>query len=155
MQGLVQILDEHKLDIRDGLDMIHWGYQTLGQFNVKEVADLASGSTNLPTEKRWCKLWGQGHWPKITLFLWLLMRGRILTWENLRRRGMLGSSVCVMCQKVEKTIEHLLQGYEWAREVWEKGGTLLGEPILKVSPIQNLIDNWPEKAFQNIILNRI
>lgn len=117
MQGLVQILEECKLDIRASSDMICWGYRTPGQFNVKEAAYLASGSTNLPAKKRWCKLWGQGHWPKITLFLWILTRGRILTWENLRRRGMLGPSVCVMCHKAEETNRHLLQGCERAKEV--------------------------------------
>ena len=155
MQGLAQILGEHKLDIRDGSDKIRWGYRTTCQFNVKEVANLASGSTNLPTKKRWCKLWGLGHWPKITLFLWLLTRGRIMTWENLGRRGMLGPSVCVMCLKAEETTSHLLQVCEWDKEVWKKGITLLGKPILEELPIQNLIDNWSEKAFQNSILNRI
>ena len=39
---------------------------------------------------------------------------------------MLGPSVCVMCHKAKETIGHLLQGYEWSREVWDKGGSLLG-----------------------------
>ena len=155
MQGLVQILEDRKIDIREGLDRIRWGYRTMRQFNVKEATDLASGSTSLPTEKRWCKLWGLGQWPKITLFLWLLMRGHILTWENLRRRGMLGPSVCVMCLKAEETTGHLLQGCEWAKEVWNKSGTLLGNHSLEEPPIQHLVESWPEKEFQNSILNRI
>ena len=39
--------------------------------------------------------------------------------------------------------------------MWDKGRTLLGKPRWEESPIQNLIENWPEKAFQNVILNRI
>lgn len=68
---------------------------------------------------------------------------------------MLGPSVCVMCHKAEKTIGHLLQGCDWASTVWVKGGALLGKPRLEETPIQDIIENWSEKAFQNVILNRI
>lgn len=88
-----------------------------GQFNVKEEADLASGAVLLPMEKKLCILWNQGNWSKVILFLWLLMRGRILTWENLKRPGMVGPSRCVMCQKAEETMPHLLQDCEWVVEV--------------------------------------
>lgn len=68
---------------------------------------------------------------------------------------MLGPSVCVMCLKAEETTDHLLQGYEWAKEVWNKGGTHLGNLSLEEPPIQNLVESWLEKAFQNSILHRI
>ena len=124
---MVQALEGWKIGFRDFPDRIQWGYRPLGQFNVKEALGLARGSINLPTEKRWCRLWVQGHWPKITLFLWILMWGRILTWENLRKHRMIGSSVCVMCHMAEKTTGHLFEGFDWVRVVWEKGGVLFGK----------------------------
>ena len=68
---------------------------------------------------------------------------------------MVGLSACVMCQKVEETIGHLLQGCDWVKEVWEKGGALFGNPSLGEIPIQNTIENWSDKTFKNNILNRI
>lgn len=79
VQNLTLMLKERKIEICDCPDQIRWGYRPLGQFNVKEAVELASGVAYFPSEKKWCSLWGQGHWPKITLFLWLLMWGRILT----------------------------------------------------------------------------
>lgn len=68
---------------------------------------------------------------------------------------MVGPSVCIMCQKVEETTLHLLQGCDWSTKVWAKGGTLFEKPQLGESPIQDTIENWSEKAFKNVILNRI
>ena len=155
MQNLPWKLEERKIEIRDSPDQIRWGYRTPGQFNVKEAAELASGAAYFPSEKKWCSLWGLGHWPKITLFLWILMRGRIITWENLKRRGMVGPSMCVMCQKVEETTSHLLQECDWAAEIWEKGETLFRRPRLRETPIQNMVEMWSDKPFKNSILKRI
>ena len=110
MEGLVQTLEDRNIDTRAGLDRIHWGYRTKCQCNVKEAVDLAGRVSQVPSEKRWCKLWGLGLWIKITLFLWLLLRGRILTWKNMRQQGMLGPLICVMCTKDDETTDHLLQG---------------------------------------------
>ena len=40
---------------------------------------------------------------------------------------MIGPSVCVMCHMPEETTGHLLQGYDWVRAMWEKGGALFGK----------------------------
>lgn len=140
MSNLTQLLEERKIEIWDYPDQIRWGYKPPRQFNVIEVADLASGATFLPKDKKWGRLWNQGHWPKVTLSLWLLMRGTILTWENLKRHGMVGLSVCVMCRKVEETTPHLLQDCEWVTEFWVKRETLFGKPRLNGTNIQNLVE---------------
>ena len=106
--NLIQELQERKIEIREGTDQIIWGFKAPGQFNIKEAVELASGTGMLPMEKKWNSIWTLKHWPKITLFLWLLRKGRILTWENLKRCGMMGPSRCVMCQQEEETMHHLL-----------------------------------------------
>ena len=68
---------------------------------------------------------------------------------------MIGPSVCVMCHRDEETIGNLFQGCDWVRAMWEKGGALFGKPRLGEATIQDTIENWIEKAFQNVILNRI
>lgn len=153
--SLVQILEDRKIEKRESPDRIRWGYRPTSQFNVKEAAEIASGASDLPSEKKWSRLWGQKLWPKITLFLWLLLRGRILTWENLRRRGMTGPSMCVLCHKVEETSNHLFKGYEWSQAVWESGRQTFDKPGPKGQSIQNIIEHWRDKIFKNAILNRI
>lgn len=155
ISNLTHLLEERKIEIKDSPDQIRWGYKSPGQFNVKEVVDLASGAALLPAEKKWCRLWNLGHWLKKTLFLWLLMWGRILTWENLKRRGMVGPSRCVMCQQAEETTPHLIQDCEWAIEVWEKGEAIFDKLDLNSFNIQDMDKTWAKKAFKNPILNRI
>lgn len=102
IHNLIQLLKERKIEIREGPDQIRWAFKAPGQFNFKEAVELASRTGMLPTKKKWCSIWNLNHWPKITLFLWLLLRGRILTWENLKRHGMVGPSRCVLCQQGKK-----------------------------------------------------
>ena len=40
---------------------------------------------------------------------------------------MIGPSVYVMYHMVEETTGHLLQGCDWVRAMWEKGGVLFGK----------------------------
>ena len=44
---------------------------------------------------------------KISCFIWLAVRLRILTWENLQKKGKQGPGICVLCKADEETVEHL------------------------------------------------
>lgn len=44
---------------------------------------------------------------KITCFIWLLEKGKILTWEQLQTHGFHGPSRCVLCEKNIEDIHHL------------------------------------------------
>ena len=76
-------------------------------------------------------------------------------WENLKRRGMMGPSQCVLCNQVEETTPHLIQDYVWAIEVWVKGKGIFGKLDLKGLNFQDMEEIWAKKAFKNPILNRI
>ena len=39
--------------------------------------------------------------------------------------------------------------------MWNNGASLLGNHSLELTPIQQIVDRWPKKEFQNNILNRI
>ena len=75
----------------------------------------------MPADKKWVRLWSLRLWPKITLFIWLLMKGRILTWDNLRRRGLIGPSKCVLCNEAEEIMDHLLNQCNWSTGMWKEG----------------------------------
>ena len=76
---LHQELQKRKIDKRRGPDQLRWGYGNAGSFNLKEASSLERGDNNMQAEKKWARLWSQGLWPKITLFIWFLLKGRILT----------------------------------------------------------------------------
>jgi zinc-binding in reverse transcriptase len=43
---------------------------------------------------------------KIKIFLWLVKQNKILTKDNLRKRGWIGNNTCVFCNEIE-TVDHL------------------------------------------------
>ena len=81
----------------------------------------------MSAEKKWAQLWNQGLWPKITLFIWLLPKGKILTWDNLKKRGMTGPLKCVLCNKAEETMDHLLNRCQCSRTMWKEGLESFGQ----------------------------
>ena len=44
---------------------------------------------------------------KIKCFIWLAVGNRILTWENLMKRGWLGPGMCALCRNGEESVQHL------------------------------------------------
>ena len=54
-------------------------------------------------ESIWKNVWNSDGLPKIIFFCWLLVHRKILTAENLRKKGIEGPSQCIMCKKAEET----------------------------------------------------
>ena len=53
------------------------------------------------------KWWLRYNWKcffqlKVCMFGWLLLHNRILTWDNLRRKGWFGPGFCVLCEMEEE-----------------------------------------------------
>jgi hypothetical protein len=101
-------LTKRRIPIAAGEDTLHWGYQPQGFFSTREAYQLKAQSNPPPDLEIWGKIWNLRHWPKITLFLWLVSHSSILTWDNLLKRGFVGPSLCILCGEAEETITHLL-----------------------------------------------
>eukprot|EP00253_Pinus_taeda_P015168 PITA_15168 len=56
--------------------------------------------------------------PKIKFFMWTLLHGKILTAENLRKRGFFGPSRCPNCQTAEESLQHLFISCPFAAHCW-------------------------------------
>lgn len=79
-------------------DTLVWlGADNTGVLTVKSVYEALVSLNGIPECSRWEKnLW---KWPiplKITLFFWLALHNKVLTWEQLQRRGWVGPSVCCL-----------------------------------------------------------
>ena len=79
---------------------------------------------NVEMDDIWKKIWDVNLWPKVALFVWLAVRGRILTCDNLRKRGIIGPYQCCMCHQVEETMGHLLEICPFAAVIWDKGAMM-------------------------------
>jgi hypothetical protein len=56
---------------------------------------------------------------KIKIVFWLMLENKVLTWENLRRRGWEGPSICSLCLREEETILHIMVCCPFTLEIWK------------------------------------
>ena len=47
-----------------------------------------------------------------------MLEQKILTWENLAKRGILGPSRCALCGNNEETIYHLFVECSFTKDIW-------------------------------------
>jgi hypothetical protein len=87
LEPLKEELAKRKIPRIEGEDILRWGYGTQGSFSTREAYQIKTHTDPLPASKIWQKIWNLKHWPKITLFLWLVSHSSILTWDNLLKRG--------------------------------------------------------------------
>ena len=56
--------------------------------------------------------------PRVTTFVWLALRKKILTMDNLRRRNMVVVNACPLCLADEETVDHLLLHCKMTKALW-------------------------------------
>lgn len=90
-------LSKRKIRLHPGPDKLRWGYRMEGNFSIQEAFQLINELPHLKPDPVWTKICDRSLWPEVSMFLWLVMRGIILTWENLQKRGFTGPSQCILC----------------------------------------------------------
>eukprot|EP00253_Pinus_taeda_P014528 PITA_14528 len=136
-------------------DKLRWGLRGNGNFSLKEAREIME-KVEQEEEMPWTnKVWDNLFWPKIKTFLWLLMRNRTLTWDNLRKKGFSGPSRCPMCLAEEETINHLFNSCEWANQLWNWMEEILSDSNRDRGSIHNTILNWQNNFSNDQRLNSI
>eukprot|EP00253_Pinus_taeda_P018398 PITA_18398 len=130
-------------------DKLRWGLKGNGNFSLKEARNIIEREEQVEAVP-WCsKVWDSLLWPKIRTFLWLLMRNKTLTWDNLCKKGFRGPSRCPMCLAEEESINHLFNACEWANQLWNWMEGILSSSDRDRESIHSTILNW-KKDFSNI-----
>jgi len=103
-------------------DLLVWTWnKESGEVKVKEAYD-ALINRNLEYDSKWwySLIWKVRAPLKLILFLWLILKNKVLTGENFRIRGGIGPSVCPLCLQAEETIQHLVVDCDISREIWKE-----------------------------------
>ena len=97
-------------------DRLHWRLTATGTYTAKS-AYLATfhGSTYCPAWKLTWKAWAP---PRVKFFHWLANLGRCWTADRLARRGLPHPPCCPLCDQEPETIQHLLFGCSFSKQVW-------------------------------------
>jgi hypothetical protein len=80
------------------------------------------GYQSLCEESREFKWWSKKLWwikalPNFILFMWLILKNKVLTWEALQKRSKVGPGIYLLCQRSEETTSHLFHGCDFMHHV--------------------------------------
>jgi hypothetical protein len=64
------------------------------------------------------RLWRSWAPQKCKFFLWLAMRNKCWTVDNLEKRGLQHPGSCLLCDQESETIQHILTSCVFARQFW-------------------------------------
>ena len=85
-------------------DHIGWGKN--GMYTVKEGYKKLTMEP-AENESLWKKVWHSDNIPKVNSFIWTLMHNKLLTTENLMKRGIVGPSRCALYNSESETSIHI------------------------------------------------
>ena len=67
----------------------------------------------------WKQLWKFEGPLKDKLTLWLNLNNKLLTWDNLQKRGWIGPNRCALCHSDEENVSHLFNFCSYAESMWK------------------------------------
>ena len=124
-----------------------WGDRS-GYYTSIEGYQRFSADFNVPgNPKSWNYNWSNTTLPKIDLFTWTLLHGRILTGENLEKKGIAGPFRCPLCAIAGETITHLFFTCSYAKSVWKGALNSWGGLRRMPEDIHDCLHNW-ERLYQ-------
>jgi hypothetical protein len=87
------------------------------------------------------------------MFEWLVLHNRILTWENLMKRGFTGPSRCHLCEVKEETTDHLLDECNYTTKIWDWVACIYRQSNRVKGDIRETIKDWNERYNENEMVN--
>ncbi|CAL1356777.1 unnamed protein product [Linum trigynum] len=129
-----------------GPERPNWSAVSSGRFSVssatKHLAAVRSTSSDhFPAKMVWQNLIPS----KICIFLWLVYHNRLLTLDNLKKRGYHLPNRCSLCKKQEESANHMFVFCEFSRQVWNrlKHFIKIEDSMDETLGITERISRWP------------
>lgn len=103
VQHLMESVDAMALTNRQ--DEVRWRWTRSEVFSVKSLyLFLQDGGVVV---KRYDRTWKMRSLLKVKIFVWLVLKNKVLTKDNLMKRGWSGDESCVFCLEDTETVNHL------------------------------------------------
>ena len=98
--------------------------------------------------------WVKGMTPKINIFFWILLQNKILTLDNLKKRGFFIVNRCVLCKNDEELVDHIMLHCPFSSMVWDKIWYIMSMDWVPHATIQLFFLSWkaPSKNHLSIKL---
>ncbi len=121
-------------------DSISWKLRQNGEFDVKSFYHALDVKVDIKFP--WRAIWRVKAPCRVSFFLWSTAWGRILTCDNLMRRGYTLVGWCCMCCNAGETGNHLLTHCTLASALWHLVLRSFGVPWVFPNSIADLLFGW-------------
>jgi hypothetical protein len=122
------------LDLTDEDDQIVWNLTASGKYSAASAYKVQFAGSFSPVD--YSKLWRSKVQPKCKFFMWLWLRRRILTDDQLQTRKMNHGDICMLCDQEKETATHLILDCAYARVVWHLLAQWTGTDSLNIQRLQ-------------------
>lgn len=89
-------------------DVARWRWAQSETFSIKSLYQFLQDSGVIT--KRFDRLWKIQAPLKVKIFLWLVLKNKVLTVDNLKKRRWSGDDKCVFCLEEAEIVDHLFVG---------------------------------------------
>ncbi|KAJ8762734.1 hypothetical protein K2173_012226 [Erythroxylum novogranatense] len=97
-----------------------WRWSKKGNFNIVDTFGALSQASNNPTNDKWNWVWKFKGPQRICHFIWLVLKERLFTNGERKRRGFTEIDICSLCDSSRESLIHAIRDCHWARTVWLK-----------------------------------
>jgi hypothetical protein len=124
----------------EGGDKLWWVPSRKGVFEVRSFYRVLSshGARSFP----WKGIWRTKAPPRVAFFAWTAARSKILTIDNLRRRGMIVVNRCLLCESDGESVDHLLLHCGVANALWNFTFSRFGLYWVMPGSVRELFACW-------------
>eukprot|EP00253_Pinus_taeda_P026017 PITA_26017 len=141
-------VESRKIKARNGRDILRWGNSMKGSFTTKEAYFLTFSQTGNEENPDWKIIWERNWGPKVSIFIWLASKNKILTWDRIQKKGFNGPSRCCLCNSDGETRNHLLINCPFAKTLWMNTKRTFGKPENAPTEFNEVVFQWNKEIFQ-------
>ena len=125
----ILLADQHPLP--DQQDSLYWKGKKV--FKTKVLQQMMHVDIAVEVESLVCTVWMNLVPPKVEIFMWLALLGRVNTREMLCKRGILqeNQNIYTFCSTHSESLDHILMNCRFSWEVWCIIANDLGQQILR------------------------
>ena len=136
--ALFDLLEQ--VQLQDTPDTFCWTLSPDGNYSAASAYGAMFLGSTIPLGAK--QIWKTAAPPRVRFFFWLVLHGRCWTADRRFRHGLQPTDTCILCDQESETIDHILLGCVFSREVWHRCLRWAQLDGLNLNPAGNAIPWW-------------
>uniref|UniRef100_A0A2N9ERP2 Reverse transcriptase zinc-binding domain-containing protein n=1 Tax=Fagus sylvatica TaxID=28930 RepID=A0A2N9ERP2_FAGSY len=124
-----------------GMDHLCWQQDSKSVFSVHSYYRCLNAS--ITVQFPWRGIWKSKAPPRVAFFIWTAVWGKILTNDNLRKRGIVLVDWCYLCKNAGESSDHIFLHCSLAKHLWDAVLSLFGMHWVMPRTVSELLGCWP------------